>query len=256
MNEPVDLAISDYVATVTLNVPPVNAQTAAMMDALIACFDRISDDPAVRCVILTGAGKVFSAGADLKSRVKGNPEPGAQWAHLRRVRETFYAVMECRKPVIAAVNGPALGAGLALVASCDILLVSETASFGLPEINVGLMGGARHALRLFGHSLARRMVLTGYRVPGPELLQRGIVEDCLPPDQLMPAARAMAADIASKSPHAIRLAKRTLGSIENLSLRDGYRFEQNMTAEYSKHPDSRESMLGFIEKREERHFEE
>jgi enoyl-CoA hydratase/carnithine racemase len=164
--------------------------------------------------------------------------------------------MECRKPVIAAVNGPALGAGLAFVASCDILLVSESANFGLPEINVGLMGGARHALRLFGHSLTRRMVLTGYRVPGQELLQRGIVEDCLPPDQLMPAARAMAEEIASKSPHAIRLAKRTLGSIENLSLRDGYRFEQNMTAEYSKHPDSRESMLGFIEKREERDFED
>jgi len=256
MNEPIDLSIEDYVATVTLNVPPVNAQNVALMEGLIAAFDRISDDPDVRCVILTGAGKVFSAGADLKSRVKSSPEPGVQWAHLRRVRETFYAVMECRKPVIAAVNGPALGAGLALVASCDIVLVSETAHFGLPEINVGLMGGARHALRLFGHSLARRMVLTGYRVPGPELYRLGIVEDCLAPDQLMPAARAMAQDIASKSPHAIRLAKRTLGSIENLSLRDGYRFEQNMTAEYSKHPDSRESMMGFIEKREARHFED
>lgn len=254
MKEPIDLAISNHVATVTLNAPPVNAQNAAFMDALIAAFDRISDDPEVRCVILTGAGKVFSAGADLKSRIKGSPEPGVQWAHLRRVRETFYAVMECRKPVIAAVNGPALGAGLALVASCDILLVSETASFGLPEINVGLMGGARHALRLLGHSLARRMVLTGYRVPGPELFRLGIVEACLPPDELMAAARNMAEDIASKSPHAIRLAKRTLGAIENLSLRDGYRFEQNMTVEYSTHPDSRESMLGFIEKREDRNF--
>jgi enoyl-CoA hydratase/carnithine racemase len=255
MNEPVDLSFDNHVATVTLNVPPVNAQSAAMMDALIACFDRISDDNDVRCVILTGAGHVFSAGADLKARVKGSGEAGTQWAHLRRVRETFYAVMECRKPVIAAVNGPALGAGLALVASCDILLVSETANFGLPEINVGLMGGARHTLRLFGHSLARRMVLTGYRVPGPELYRLGIVEECLPPDQLMPRAREMAEDIASKSPHAIRLAKRTLGTIENLSLRDGYRFEQNMTVDYSKHPDSRESMLGFIEKREERNFE-
>ncbi|HET9629504.1 MAG TPA: enoyl-CoA hydratase/isomerase family protein [Novosphingobium sp.] len=256
MNEPVDLEISDHIATVTLNAPPVNAQNAAFMDALVACFDRISDDRDVRCAILTGAGKVFSAGADLKSRVNRSTEPGAQWAHLRRVRESFYSVMECRKPVIAAVNGPALGAGLVLAASCDILIVSENASFGLPEIDVGLMGGARHTLRLFGHSLARRMVLTGYRVPGPELHRLGIVEDCVPPDQLMPTARAMAVNIATKSPHAIRLAKRTLGAIENLSLRDGYRFEQNMTAEYTQHPDSRESMLGFIEKRTERDFED
>lgn len=256
MNEPVDLEISDHIATVTLNAPPVNAQNAAFMDALVACFDRISDDRDVRCAILTGAGKVFSAGADLKSRVNRSTEQGAQWAHLRRVRESFYSVMECRKPVIAAVNGPALGAGLVLAASCDILIVSENASFGLPEIDVGLMGGARHTLRLFGHSLARRMVLTGYRVPGPELHRLGIVEDCVPPDQLMPTARAMAANIATKSPHAIRLAKRTLGAIENLSLRDGYRFEQNMTVEYTQHPDSRESMLGFIEKRTERDFED
>lgn len=256
MNEPVDVVVSDRVATVTLNRPPVNAQDAAFMDALVACFDRISDDGEIRCAVLTGAGKVFSAGADLKSRVKASPEPGSRWAHLRRVRETFYSIMECRKPVIAAVNGPALGAGLVLVASCDILLVSETASFGLPEINVGLMGGARHTLRMFGHSLARRMVLTGYRVPGPELYRLGIVEACTKPDDLLPTAHAMARDIASKSPHAIRLAKRTLGTIENLSLRDGYRFEQNMTAEYSEHSDSRESMLSFVEKRDAQEFDD
>jgi len=227
-----------HVVTLIMNRPEArNAFGSEMLVRLADAWDLVDNDESVRCVILTGAGHVFSSGADLKARAKGSGEAGTQWAHLRRVRETFYSIMECRKPVIAAVNGPALGAGLALVASCDILLVSETANFGLPEINVGLMGGARHTLRLFGHSLARRMVLTGYRVPGPELYRLGIVEECLPPDQLMPRAREMAEDIASKSPHAVRLAKRTLGTIENLSLRDGYRFEQNMTVDYSQHPD-------------------
>ena len=255
MNSPVHVSIKDRVAVVTLNHPKVNAQTSELIEALTAAFDQFNDSDEVRAVVLTGAGKIFSAGADLKNRIKTGTEPGRRWARLRRVRETFYAVMECEKPVIAAVNGPALGAGLALAASCDIMIASENANFGLPEIDVGLMGGARHAMSLFGRSLTRRMVLTGYRVPGPELYRLGIVEECLPPDQLMPRAREMAEDIANKSPHAIRLAKRTLGTIENLSLRDGYRFEQNMTVDYSKHPDSRESMLGFIEKREERNFE-
>jgi enoyl-CoA hydratase/carnithine racemase len=157
--------------------------------------------------------------------------------------------MECQKPVIAAVNGPALGAGLALAASCDIMLASDRASFGLPEIDVGLMGGARHAMELFGRSLTRRMVLTGYRVPASELYRLGIIEACTSPEELMPTAMAMARDIARKSAYAIRMAKRTLNTIDNLSLRDGYRFEQNMTAEVSLHKDSKESMTAFVEKR-------
>jgi enoyl-CoA hydratase len=249
VEQPIEMTVDERVATVTLNAPPVNAQSSTLMDALVACFDRINDDSAVRCVILTGAGHVFSAGANLKGRKIGASAKGQIWGHLRRVRETFYSVMECTKPVIGAINGPALGAGLVLAASCDILLVSEQATFGLPEIDVGLMGGARHALRLFNPSLVRRMVLTGYRVPGPELYRLGIVEACVPADQLLPAARAMALEIAGKSRNSIRVAKRTLGTIENLSLRDGYRYEQNMTAEVAGHPDAQEAMRAFLEKR-------
>jgi enoyl-CoA hydratase/carnithine racemase len=157
--------------------------------------------------------------------------------------------MECQKPVIAAVNGPALGAGLVLAASCDIMMASENANFGLPEIDVGLMGGARHAMEIFGRSLVRRMVLTGYRVPAAELYRLGVIEACTAPDDLMPSALQMAAEIAKKSAFAVRTAKRTLGVIDNLSLRDGYRFEQSMTAEVAFHKDSMESMGAFVEKR-------
>jgi len=111
------------------------------------------------------------------------------------------------------------------------------------------MGGARHAMEIFGRSLVRRMVLTGYRVPATELYRLGIIEACTAPDDLMPSALQMAAEIAKKSAFAVRTAKRTLGVIDNLSLRDGYRFEQSMTAEVAFHKDSKESMGAFVEKR-------
>jgi len=249
MDSPIDVVINDRIAVVTLNQPPVNAQTTELMAALTAAFDQFNDSPEVRAVVLTGAGKIFSAGADLKKRIKTNTQPGLRWGHLRNVRETFYAVMECQKPVIAAVNGPALGAGLVLAASCDIMIASENANFGLPEIDVGLMGGARHAMEIFGRSLVRRMVLTGYRVPAAELYRLGIIEACTAPDDLMPSALQMAGEIAKKSAFAVRTAKRTLGVVDNLSLRDGYRFEQSMTAEVAFHKDTEESMGAFVEKR-------
>jgi enoyl-CoA hydratase/carnithine racemase len=199
--------------------------------------------------MLTGAGKVFCAGADIKARLGREPQPGDFWQHSRRAREAFHAIVECRVPVIGAINGPALGAGLAIVASCDLLIASENAMLGLPEINVGLLGGGRHAMRLFGHSKTRRLMFTGQRLSGAELYRLGVVEDCVPADKLMDTARALAAEIAAKSPVAIRLAKHALNTIEEMSLRDGYRFEQNMTGELSRYEDSKEAMRAFVEKR-------
>jgi enoyl-CoA hydratase/carnithine racemase len=202
-------------------------------------------------VVLTGAGKVFSAGADLKSR-PDRSKAGERWQHNRRARESYHAVRECTKPVIAAINGAALGAGLAVAASCDILVAANEAVLGLPEIDVGLLGGGKHSQRLFSHSTRRRMMLTGYRVPGPELYRLGIVEASVPRAELLETAMAIAREIASKSPAAIRLAKRTLNTIEDMSLRDGYRYEQNMTTELGDHPDSREAQAAFREKRKPR----
>ena len=243
--------VADHIALVTMDAPPVNAQGAQFHQEMMLVFDTISDMADVRVAILTGAGKHFSAGADMVSRAKNiEPEPGWRWQHNRRARECFHSIMECRKPVIGAVNGVALGAGLGVAASCDILVCSEDALFGLPEINVGLLGGARHTMRLFGHSRTRRMMLTGYRVPGPELYRLGVVEACVPVGELMDCAMGFAREIASKSPIATILAKHTLNAIEEMTLRDGYRFEQNMTAELSRYEDSREAVLAFAEKRE------
>ena len=248
-DELVRYEVNNFVATVTLDRPPVNAFNLALQNRIIEVFDRLSDDPSVRSIVFTGAGKAFCAGADIKERAGRVFGHGERWTHNRSVRECFYAIMECKKPVVAAINGPALGGGLALIASCDILVASTQALVGLPEINVGLLGGGRHAMRLFGHSLTRRMMLTGYRVTGAELYRLGVVEACVEPEQLMPTALEFARDLASKSPTAIRLAKAALNTIEELSLRDGYRFEQNMTAQLQGHPDSREAMRAFAERR-------
>lgn len=244
-----EYSFDKHVATLTLNSPPVNALTRTLNDELTLALDRISEMDEVRVVILTGAGKVFCAGADLKGRASVIKGPGDLPAHSRRTRECFHAIRECAKPVICAINGAALGSGLAMAASSDILIASEKASLGLPEVDVGLLGGSRHAMRLFSHSRLRRMMLTGMRVTAAELYRLGIVEACTAPEELMAAALEIATSIASKSPVSTRMGKHTLNVIEDMSLRDGYRYEQDMTAQISKTSDAREAQLAFAEKR-------
>ncbi len=241
--------LRDYVATLTLNSPPVNALTRTLNDELTYALDCISEMDDVRVVVLTGAGKVFCAGADLKGRASVIKGPGDLPAHSRRTRECFHAIRECAKPVICAINGAALGSGLAMAASSDILIASEKASLGLPEVDVGLLGGCRHAMRLFSHSRLRRMMLTGLRVDGAELYRLGVVEACTTPEDLMPTAMALAHTIASKSPVSTRMGKHTLNVIEDMSLRDGYRYEQDMTALIGKTDDAKEAQRAFAEKR-------
>jgi len=255
MTELITYTIDNYVAVVTMNNPPVNAQNGQFYEEMIQVMDALSDMNECRSIVLTGAGKVFSAGADMRARVAVGAVPGDKWAHNRRARESFHAIRECKKPVVGALNGPALGAGLGVAASCDILVAAEEACLGLPEINVGLMGGGKHAQRLFGHSTLRRMMLTGYRVPGKELYRLGVVEACVPREQLMDVAMEFGRDLASKSPFTMRLAKETLNAIEDMTLRDGYRYEQNMTVQLRDHPDSKEAAAAFFEKRPAKYSE-
>lgn len=244
-----EVRIDDFVATLTMNAPPVNALTRTLNDELTLALDRISEMDEVRAVVLTGAGKVFCAGADLKGRASAIKGPGDLPAHSRRTRECFHAIRECAKPVVVAINGAALGSGLAMVASSDVLVASEKASLGLPEVDVGLLGGCRHAMRLFSHSRLRRMALTGMRVDGAELYRLGVVEACVPSEELMPRALEIARTIASKSPVSTRMGKHTLNVIEDMSLRDGYRYEQDMTAQIGKTDDAKEAQRAFAEKR-------
>ena len=241
--------IADHMATLTMNASPVNALTRVLSDELTLALDRISTMDEVRVIVLTGQGKIFSAGADLKGCAEILSGSGGLVAHSRRTRECFHAIRECSTPVIAAINGAALGAGLVIAASADIFVASEKASLGLPEVDLGLLGGSRHAMRLFSHSKLRRMMLTGLRVSGAELYRLGIVEACTTPEQLMPTALEIAMTIAAKSPISTSMGKHTLNVIEDMSLRDGYRYEQDMTAIISKTEDAKEAQLAFREKR-------
>jgi enoyl-CoA hydratase len=192
---------------------------------------------------------LFWGGADLKDRP--DPDcPGYYSHHNRFVRETGNAIKECFKPVIAAVDGAALGAGFGLAMACDITLASDRATFGMPEINVGLAGGAAMLSRLFPKGMTRRLMFTGARISAAEALHYGAVDAVHTAEALMPAARALAAEIASKSPLGIRYAKISCNMVETMPAKDGYRMEQNFTQELARTDDAKEARAAFLEKRE------
>lgn len=242
--------VADRVAVVTLNRPPVNAQNAELRSELTQCFDELSDRDDAMAVVLTGAGRIFSAGADIRERPNLGATPGAYGRHNRLVRETHNAVAECSKPVIAAINGPAMGAGFGLVLASDIWVASEEAYVSMPEINVGLAGGVSFLQRVFGQSRARRMFFTGMQVSAAELYRLGLVEACLPAAELMPYAMKIAHEIATKSPVAVRLAKEAARLTEVMPLRDAYRYEQGNTVALSRTEDAKEAQRAFLEKRQ------
>jgi enoyl-CoA hydratase/carnithine racemase len=240
--------VADLVATVRLARPPVNAQNRRLREEIIALFDTLNDRPDVRAIVLTGEGKTFSAGADLKERPPLN-EIGAYPRHNRLVRGSFEAVMECEKPVIAAINGPAIGAGCVLALCCDILVVSEGAYLAMAEVDVGLAGGVSHVRRFFRESDARLLIYTARRIYGPDLHRMGVVSACVPEDALLDTAHAIAREIATKSPLAVRAAKRSFNMTENMALGEAYRFEQLQTVALASTEDTKEAQRAFAEKR-------
>jgi len=246
--EDVRLEVSNHIAVVTLDRPPANALNSGARMRLTEIFDELNDRKDVRVAVLTSAGKIFSSGADLKDR-PATQEPGQYWLHNRIVRETGNAIKECNKPVIAAVNGPALGAGMGLCMACDILIASENATFGMPEINVGLAGGAAMLHEHFGRSRMRRLLYTGMRMSAAEMYRLGLIEASVPLDQLMPEALKIAAEIAEKNPLGVRYAKLSANMVQVMPQRDAYRFEQNFTVELSKTENAAEARRAFAEKR-------
>lgn len=243
------VTIDDHVATVTITAPPVNAQGRQFRDEIIRIFDILGLDREVRAIVLTGDGKTFSAGADLSERSAIAAEPGGFARHNRLVRAAFDVVLECPKPVIAAVNGAAIGAGAVLALVCDILLVAEEAFLSMTEVDYGLAGGVRHVLRSFSPSDARLVIYTAKRVTGPELFRMNVASACLPKDRLMDEAQMIARQIAGKVPLAVVAAKRSFGLTEEMPLRDGYRYEQTQTAALADTEDTKEALAAFREKR-------
>lgn len=249
----VTVEVADHVAVVTLDRPPVNAVDHATLGELAEAFTGLGNDRDVRAVIFTAAGdRAFMAGLDLRAQA-----PDADDSPTRFVtdpglfaREPMWAITDCAVPVIGAINGPALGAGLAYAACCDILVAADTATFGCTEINVGLLGASSHLSRLVGRHKAREMFFTGETITAIELHRLGVVRAVVPRAELMATALEVATTIATKSPIAMRLAKESMNRVEDLSLQDGYRTEQDYTARLQRFEDAREARHAFLERRD------
>lgn len=253
--ETLRLERSDGVAVVTLSRPPVNAVNRCMQLELKATFDALSQDRTINTVVLSASGeKAFCAGIDLRETAAGAPvsdapieatlDVGWEW------RRAQAAIRHCSVPVIAAVEGPAIGAGFGLVGVCDLIIASELASFALTEINVGLLGGASKAVRMLGPFKTRMMMFTGTFQTAEDFYRLGAVEEVVSPGHALQRAREIGDLMAAKSPLALRLAKESILRMEGDALESNYRMEQDYTTRLRGFDDSAEAMQAFIEKRD------
>ncbi len=243
----IEVSIEGTVGVVALARPPVNALSRAMIAELIAALQAMDADARVRAVVLTGKGRCFSAGVDLKEQLHALETGGDGPIDIGV--DLYRALLYGRKPTIAAINGPALGAGLGMAASCCILAASETATFGIPEIDVGMLGGARHAMRLLGHSTVNRMLLTGRPLSAADMARRGAIEACVRPDELMDYALGIAREIAARDPHAVEMARASLARIEDMGVLEGYASEMAAAAELGRTPNAQAAMRAFLARR-------
>jgi enoyl-CoA hydratase len=239
---------SGKVVSVMLDRPPVNALTLALYQRLAEVFEEIGTWSDVNCAVLSALGsKAFCAGLDLceflAARVEEDP------ARAVIVRRTFHAVRHCAVPVIAAVNGPALGAGCVLCSVCDIRIASENATFGLPEINVGRCGGTAHMARHLPQGLLRRMFFTGLPISAEEAHRVGFVDRVVPLRSLTAEVNELAGIIGGKAPLGLRMGKEALNRIEFMPVEDGYALEQDYSSKLLHTEDAREGVRAVLEKR-------
>jgi enoyl-CoA hydratase len=244
----IDVSYDGAVATVTLNRPPVNAVTLAHYRQLGEIFEELGRSSTVNCAIFTATGtRAFCAGLDLHEFLAAKVEDDQERAAV--VRESFSRIRHCAIPVIAAVNGPALGAGAVFAAVCDIRIASQTAKFSMPEINVGRCGGGAHLGRLVNQGALRRLFFTGQPITADEALRIGLVDEVVPGANLAQTALSLATTIAAKSPLGLRLGKQSLNDIEGLPVEDGYAIEQGYSTKLMATKDAREATRATLEKR-------
>jgi enoyl-CoA hydratase len=242
-------SISGGIAEVVMDNPPVNALTVSGWFELADVIGRLGADPAVRVVILAAEGKGFNAGVDIKEMQRTEGFDALIGAN-RGCYAAFAAVYDCQVPVIAAVHGFCLGGGIGLVGNADIIIASDDATFGLPEVDRGALGAATHLARLVPQHKMRAMVYTSATASAGELHQFGSVLEVVPGDQLRQRARQLAATIASKSPMVIRAAKESLNGIDPVDVKRSYRYEQGFTFELNLSGVSDEARQAFVDKRE------
>ncbi len=240
------------VATITINRPDkLNALNALCKEELSGLLADLRADAAVRAVVITGSGpKAFMAGTDIGELSRLDPATGKEFASGGQA--LFDAIQHLGKPVVAAVNGYALGGGCELALACHIRVASETAVFGQPEVNLGIIpgyGGTQRLARIVGHARAAEMILTGRQVDAREALGIGLVSSVVPASELLPAAGALAGAAAGKGLLAVRMALKALNAVFELPLSEGLRVEAGLFGELCGTADFREGTAAFLEKR-------
>jgi enoyl-CoA hydratase len=234
-------SIEGPIAILTLNRPQaLNALSPALIDDLIRHLEACDANEDIRVIIITGAGRAFAAGADIKAMANATPI------------DMLTSGMIARWARIAAVNGYALGGGCELAMMCDIILASETAQFGQPEINLGIIpgaGGTQRLTRALGPYRAMEMILTGTTISAQEALAHGLVNRVCPPESLLDEARRIAQTIAAKSPLAVQLAKEAVRTAAETTVREGLAIELRNFYLLFASADQKEGMQAFIEKR-------
>jgi enoyl-CoA hydratase len=239
----------ERVGIVQLNRPQaLNALNSALMDELIGALQAFDTDPEIGCIVVTGSEKAFAAGADIKQMAQASvvemidsPFIG-YWDKLGRIA----------KPIVAAVSGWCLGGGCELAMACDMIVAAESGVFGQPEINLGIIpgaGGTQRLARAVGKSVAMDMVLTSRRLSAQEALQYGLVARLLPNEGFAAAAVAIAAEIAAKSPIALRIAKEAVNHAFELPLAEGIHLERRLFNMLFATADQKEGMAAFVDKR-------
>jgi enoyl-CoA hydratase len=237
------------IGIIQLNRPKVlNALSSQLMVELVDALEKFDRDPDIHAIVLTGGENVFAAGADLREMSETNPVNVMGSAKF----ELWGRIRKVAKPLIAAVTGYCLGGGNELAMACDMIVASESASFGQPEVNVGIMpgaGGTQRLTRVVGKQKAMEMILTGNRINTQEALQLGLVNRVVPAESLMSEAKKLAHEIASKSPLSIQTAKKAILKAQDSTLEAGLEYEHSAFYSLLATEDAKEGMQAFLEKR-------
>jgi len=248
--ETVIVEVEDHVGTVRLNRPEaLNALNRQILRELGAALSEFDATPRVRAIVVTGSDKAFAAGADVKEMA---PKGFAEMFLEDYFGPESEAILRCRKPVIAAVAGYCLGGGCELAMMCDFIVAANTAKFGQPEINLGVipgLGGSQRLTRFVGKSKAMEMILTGRFMDAAEAERSGLVSRVVPAKDLLRDARETAGRIAEKSPIAVRAAKEAVNRAYETTLREGLLFERRLFDALFATEDRAEGMAAFVEKR-------
>jgi enoyl-CoA hydratase len=243
---------TDGIATLTVNRPrSLNALNSELLDELECAFHELGMDADIRVVVVTGAGeKAFVAGADIKEMEELTSIEGHAFA--LKGQRVMLMVQSMRKPVIAAVNGFALGGGLELALACDFIYASEKAKVGFPEVTLGIMpgfGGTQNLARLIGPGKANELILSGKMIDARKACAWGIINEVFAPEELMPKVMETASAIARTGPLGVAYAKDAIANGLDMAKEDGFRYEASLFGVLFATGDQREGMKAFIEKR-------